>query len=71
MNVKEIFKKPKIGEVWESKHSNPFRDWKAEVLDIKNGFVQYAMIYDGRKHFNPDSSSISMFKSLFRYRGDK
>ena len=33
----------KIGQVWELKSSDPFKDWVmvATVVDIKEGYVQY------------------------------
>lgn len=51
---------PKIGSKWSKEPTNPFDDWSATVVEVKDGWVKYNW-YRGVIR----SSTIRNFRALY------
>ena len=69
MNWKFWQRKPQepleIGAVYRLKGGNPFDDCRLKILDVKNGWVEYRFIFDGRPSASKKSDSVSLITRLY------
>ena len=61
-----IFKKPKAGETWIYKQNNPWRNWKAEILDVQDGYVLFRHINEAHS-MHKEAYAVNVFKSIYKY----
>ena len=60
-----------IGSVWAIYPNNPFDPYEVAVIDVKNAYVRYAVIYKGKilKDFS-HSMDEEGFRRVYRYVRD-